>query len=99
MEVSTGTISRWVRGDRVPTPESCDLLADVLGVDLDGILALAGHRPLDTMYRPDDPRNDIISQLPKLTDAQVMVLLDMAESMQKRLGRLVVREEGLHGGS
>ena len=38
-------VGRWARGDRIPSPESCDLLADALGVDLDRVLVIAGHRP------------------------------------------------------
>lgn len=41
----TSTISNWVRGERIPDPASCDLIADVLGLDIDVVLAAAGHRP------------------------------------------------------
>ncbi len=36
-----------MRGERIPGPESCNLVADILGGDLDIVLALARHRPLD----------------------------------------------------
>ncbi len=31
---STGVVNQWVNGVRVPAPESCKRLADVLGADL-----------------------------------------------------------------
>ena len=51
LHVPSGTISRWMTGERQPSSRSCDLLADVLGVDLDLVLTLAGHRP-----GPEAPR-------------------------------------------
>lgn len=51
----SGVVSHWVRGQRVPDPSSVDKLADILGVDRDLVLALAGHRPADTELDPDDP--------------------------------------------
>lgn len=38
-------VSRWVRNERVPDPSSCDRIADALGLDIDVVLAAAGHRP------------------------------------------------------
>jgi transcriptional regulator with XRE-family HTH domain len=43
--ISPSVIGRWVRGERIPDPQSCDLIADTLGVDVDRVLVLAGHRP------------------------------------------------------
>jgi len=41
---NSGTISLWARGVSVPTPESCEQIADVLLVHPDVVLELAGHR-------------------------------------------------------
>src|SRR5919112_753126 len=54
LQVPSGTISRWMTGERQPSSRSCDLLADVLGVDLDLVLTLAGHRPEAAVHQPDD---------------------------------------------
>lgn len=61
----TGTVSRWMRGERVPTPPNCDTIADVLGVSLDTVLAVAGHRPDPA---PDDPPEvaDLIALLRRI---------------------------------
>src|SRR5690606_8121609 len=53
---STGTVSMWATGKRIPDPASCDRIADVLGVDLDLVLWQAGHRPNVERIDPDDPR-------------------------------------------
>lgn len=61
LDTSPGNVSRWIKGERVPDPASIDKIADVLGVDLDLVLALAGHRPPDTELDPDDPASRIIA--------------------------------------
>ncbi len=66
LHVPSGTISRWMTGERQPSSRSCDLLADVLGVDLDLVLTLAGHRPGPEDPAPDDQRADIIALLERI---------------------------------
>src|SRR5215213_3090756 len=67
LHVPSGTISRWMSGERQPSSRSCDLLADVLSVDLDLVLTLAGHRPGPEAAAPDDQRADIIALLERIT--------------------------------
>ena len=62
----SGTVSRWLSGERQPSPRSCDLLADVLGVDLDLVLTLAGHRPGSETDGPDGQRAAIIALLERI---------------------------------
>ena len=52
--VNPSLVTRWLHGTK-PSPESCDLIADVLGVDLDLVLGLAGHRANVDELEPDDP--------------------------------------------
>jgi transcriptional regulator with XRE-family HTH domain len=66
LQVPSGTISRWMTGERQPSSRSCDLLADVLGVDLDFVLTLAGHRPGPEATGPDDQRAAIIALLERI---------------------------------
>jgi transcriptional regulator with XRE-family HTH domain len=66
LQVPSGTISRWMTGERQPSSRSCDLLADVLGVDLDLVLTLAGHRPGPESAAPDDQRAAIIALLERI---------------------------------
>ena len=50
--VDVSMISRWLRGRR-PDTASLERVAVALGVDLDTLLTLAGHRPASP--RDDDP--------------------------------------------
>lgn len=52
-------VNRWVRGERIPSTQSCDLIADALGLDLDMVLWQAGHRPPTKELDPEDPRIEI----------------------------------------
>ena len=56
-------VGRWARNDRVPSPDSCDLLADALGIDIDRVLVLAGHRPNIEAIPVDDDRATIAALL------------------------------------
>lgn len=51
--ISSGRISEWVRGTRLPNSESAIRLADALHEDPDYVLALSGHRP--AALTDDDP--------------------------------------------
>src|SRR5688500_19288714 len=51
--VDVSMVSRWLQGRR-PDPGSLERVASALGVDLDALLTLAGHRPRSP--RDDDPR-------------------------------------------
>ena len=57
--IPQSTVNTWWKGNRVPDSDSCDLIADALGVDLDLVLWQAGHRPMTQPVSPDDPRVDI----------------------------------------
>lgn len=56
---ATGTISNWARGTRVPDPPSCDVIADIFGIDRDDVLDRAGHRPAAEPVPDDDPRHQL----------------------------------------
>ncbi len=54
--VSKSAVGEWANNHRNPDPAYCDIIADVLGVDRDYVLALAGHRPEEPDIPFDDPR-------------------------------------------
>lgn len=60
MGKSPTSVSRWLAGDRRPDSRSCDILADVFGVDPDFVLTLAGHRPGAPPKDAVDPLGDLI---------------------------------------
>lgn len=53
-------VSRWVRDERVPRPDTIDHIADVLGVDVDYALTMAGHRPATFEVDPESPEGKLI---------------------------------------
>ena len=59
LDTPNATVARWVSGARRPSPASCDRIADALGVDVDRVLVLAGHRPDIEAIPVDDARSTI----------------------------------------
>ena len=57
---SAAGVSRWITGERVPAPDSCERIAEAFGVDIDLVLTQAGHRPEIAPIDPDDPVVGII---------------------------------------
>ncbi len=82
---STGVVNQWVNGVRVPSPESCDRLADALGVDLTHVLVLAGHLPATELAEPDPVRAGLLAQLRRaeLTPDRVTMLQLLFEQWAK----------------
>jgi len=64
--VANGDVSRWVRDERVPSPASIDRIADVLGVDVDLALTMAGHRPPDLHVDPDSATAQLMPLIEKI---------------------------------
>lgn len=60
LDISPGVVSHWLNGQRLPSPASCDRIADVFGLPVDDVLTLAGHRPATEPIKPDDPRTEFI---------------------------------------
>jgi transcriptional regulator with XRE-family HTH domain len=65
-QIAASTINAWFKGERTPDPESCEKIADALGIGRDEVLAVAGHREPDEPIAPDDPRRDIIARVRKI---------------------------------
>jgi transcriptional regulator with XRE-family HTH domain len=66
LDMPSGTISRWMSGERQPNTASCDRIADIFGVDVDLVLTLAGHRPEDTRLQPDDELAELFAMLKRV---------------------------------
>ena len=43
--VSHATVSRWLSGDDIPNPRSCQRLAEYSGVPLERVFSIAGYMP------------------------------------------------------
>lgn len=82
VKTSTGSVSMWVNGQRVPDPASCDRIADVLFVDVDEVLAIAGHRPRlpqDELERWQSVLRPYLRRLDPANPEHVMALVAAAE--------------------
>lgn len=64
--IPQSTVNTWWRGARTPDAAYCDLIADALSVDLDTVLAVAGHRPIPDPLAADDPRADLIAMIKRI---------------------------------
>ena len=50
LDAHPSTVSFWLRGERIPNPKFCERISDALDLDVETVLAVAGHyRPLDPM--------------------------------------------------
>lgn len=65
-DIPKPTVSTWYQGTRNPDPASCDLIADVLNLDVDTVLTLAGHRPAVEPIDPDDPLNELFGMMKRV---------------------------------
>lgn len=75
---SPGVVSHWIRGARVPSPTSLVKIADVLDVDVDRLLVIAGHRPAVAGVKEVDPAGsklaDRVLRLGALTQEEASAL-------------------------
>lgn len=87
-------VSEWLNGDRVPSTRSCDLIADALSVDLDTVLAVAGHRPMPDVLKADDPRSDLIAMIRRIElTPDRLATLDSTLRTFLRMDRLKAEQE------
>lgn len=73
--LSTGAISEWLRGIRIPDPENCDRIADALGIPVDVVLSAAGHRPKIQM-RETPEIEESLSMMRSLPREEQQVVLE-----------------------
>lgn len=64
--VSSAMVSRWINGIDVPSPESCIRIAEVMNIDPDDVLGIAGHRIPDRPVPPDDPISEIARMMRRM---------------------------------
>lgn len=88
------TISTWATGQRLPDPESVDLIADVFGLPVDTVLTIAGHRPAVEPLDANDPRQLLAARVlrTRLNEDDVILLNRMFDTWDERNRR--EREKG-----
>jgi transcriptional regulator with XRE-family HTH domain len=95
--IDVSMISRWLRGRR-PDPASLERIAMALGVDLDTLLTLAGHRPRSP--RDDDPRvATLIAKVRQVTwTAERFLIVDaLLDDLRHRSSRVPIEQAPLPG--
>ncbi len=58
--VDASAVSRWLNGDRIPSPDAADRIADALNADVDLVLTLLGHRPPVFEIDPNSPEGKLL---------------------------------------
>jgi transcriptional regulator with XRE-family HTH domain len=90
-------VSRWLQGRR-PDPASLERVASALGVDLDALLTLAGHRPQSP--RDDDPRvAALVAKVRQVTwTAERFLIVDaLLDDLRQRSSRVPIEQVALPG--
>lgn len=87
--ISPSTLSRWVSGKQVPSPQACRKFAQSLSIPAERVLALAGH--LVPMQKADagalpEFREYARQKYPaELDDDMVAMIEDLIERRRQRL--------------
>lgn len=83
VSASTGTVSHWITGSRLPSPDSCDRIADAFHIDVETVLRQAGHLPDPGTI--DEYEAEIISLVRRIdwTSERVLMARGLLESMVK----------------
>lgn len=69
VNTDSGTVSRWRNNRRVPEPESCELIAEALGIDPDIVLVRAGHRRQRRPVEEYDVTEDMMEAKRRMEEA------------------------------
>lgn len=95
--VDVSMVSRWLRGRR-PDPGSLERVATALGVDLDALLTLAGHRPPSP--RDDDPRvAALVAKVRQVrwTPERFLIVDALLDDLRRRSPRVPIEQAPLPG--
>lgn len=86
--VSHATVSRWLSGEDILSPRSCQKLAEYSGVPLQKILSIVGHLPqMVEEASPDWPefRDYARRKYPRELDEDLITMIeDLIERRRKR---------------
>jgi transcriptional regulator with XRE-family HTH domain len=95
--VDVSMVSRWMHGRR-PDPSSLERVASALGVDLDALLTLAGHRPRSP--RDDDPRvAALVAKIRQVTwtPERFLIVDALLDDLRHRSSRVPIEQAPLPG--
>jgi transcriptional regulator with XRE-family HTH domain len=81
--VRPSLVSKWCLNQRIPEPDSCDLIAETLGIDRDIVLAAANHRPRSAVA-PGTIRAELIALLNHIPEEVLLFFLPALEPFTDR---------------
>ena len=93
--VDVSMVSRWMQGRR-PDPASLERVAAGLGVDLDALLTLAGHRPQTA--RDDDPQvATLVAKVRQIqwTPERFLIVDALLDDLRHRSSRVPINQAPL----
>lgn len=76
--IDPGMISHWTNGRRLPAAESCEKLADALGVPRDRVLELAGRWAPEPDALQDPLRTELADLAKTLPPSEVEYVVEVA---------------------
>ncbi len=86
--LSHATVSRWLSKKDIPSPQSCQRLAEVSGVQLERILSLAGHMPqlseIEADELPEFREYALVKYSTELDEDLITMIEDLIERRRKR---------------
>ena len=86
--VSHATVSRWLSGKDVPSPQSCRSLAEYSGVPVEKVLSIVGHLPPPNDSSPaewPEFREYVLGKYGDALDEDLVLLIeDLIERRRKR---------------
>lgn len=80
-------ISKWLRGDNRPEPRLCQELAQALGVDVNLVLELAGHKPVEPRNEREQRIENIRAALRMLPPEQLGFIEATVRALTEELRR------------
>jgi transcriptional regulator with XRE-family HTH domain len=95
--IDVSMVSRWLHGRR-PDPASLERVAAALGVDLDLLLTLAGHRP--PAPRDDEPRTAmLVAKVRQIdwTPERFLIVDALLDDLRRRSHRVPIEQASLPG--
>lgn len=76
----TSLVYKWARGESVPTPRSCQIIADALDINYDVVLMAAGYRARDERV-PGIVRAELAALLNGVDEALLAAILPWFQAL------------------